>query len=54
MLFFFMIYFYFFFLESNPLQHTYLIKVDDIEKIGETATAIKNLDYLFIQNLFKI
>ncbi len=30
--------------EENPLQHTYLIKVDDIEKIGETATAIKNLD----------
>lgn len=32
--------------ESNPLQNTYLIKVDDIEKIGETATAIKNLDYI--------
>ena len=32
--------------ESNPLQHTFLIKVDDIEKIGETATAIKNLDYI--------
>ena len=32
--------------ESNPLQHTYLIKVNDIEKIGETATAIKNLDYI--------
>ena len=32
--------------ESNPLQHTYLIKVDDIEKIGETATTIKNLDYI--------
>ena len=32
--------------ESNPLQHTYLIKVEDIEKIGETATAIKNLDYI--------
>ena len=30
--------------ESNPLQHTFLIKVDDIEKIGETATTIKNLD----------
>ncbi|MBQ8892452.1 MAG: permease-like cell division protein FtsX [Bacilli bacterium] len=29
--------------ESNPLQHTYLIKVKDIEKIGETATTIKNL-----------
>lgn len=32
--------------ESNPLQHTFLIKVDDIEKIAETATAIKNLDYI--------
>ena len=32
--------------ESNPLQHTYLIKVKDIEKIGETATAIKNLEYI--------
>ena len=30
--------------EENPLQHTYLVKVLDIEKIGETATAIKNLD----------
>ena len=30
--------------EENPLQHTYLIKVLDIEKIGETAIAIKNLD----------
>lgn len=30
--------------EENPLQHTYLIKVEDIEKIAETATAIKNLD----------
>ena len=29
---------------ENPLQHTYLIKVKDIEKIGETATTIKNLD----------
>ena len=29
---------------ENPLQHTYLIKIKDIEKIGETATAIKNLD----------
>jgi len=29
--------------EENPLQHTYLIKVEDIEKIGETATAINNL-----------
>ena len=30
--------------ETNPLQHTYEIKVIDIEKIGETATAVKNLD----------
>lgn len=30
--------------EENPLQHTYLIKVTDIEKINETAIAIKNLD----------
>lgn len=30
--------------EENPLQHTYLIKVLEIEKIGETATAINNLD----------
>ena len=29
--------------EENPLQNTYLVKVDDIEKIGETATAINNL-----------
>lgn len=32
--------------ESNPLQHTFLVKVDDIEKIGETATTIKNLDHI--------
>ncbi|MBR3660342.1 MAG: permease-like cell division protein FtsX [Bacilli bacterium] len=30
--------------ESNPLQHTYLVKVNDIEKIAETANTIKNLD----------
>ncbi len=30
--------------EENPLQHTYLVKVKDIEEITETATAIKNLD----------
>ena len=29
---------------ENPLQNTYLIKVKDIEKISETAIAIKNLD----------
>ena len=33
-------------IESNPLQNTYLIKVNDIEKISETATAIKNLDHI--------
>ncbi len=30
--------------EENPLQNTYMIKVKDIEKITETATAISNLD----------
>ena len=30
--------------EENPLQNTYMIKVSDIEKITETATAISNLD----------
>lgn len=30
--------------EENPLQNTYMIKVNDIEKITETATAISNLD----------
>ncbi len=29
--------------EENPLQNTYLIKVEDIEKIKETAVAINNL-----------
>jgi len=32
--------------QSNPLQHTYLVKVNDIEKISETATTIQNLDYI--------
>ena len=32
--------------ESNPLQHTFLVKVDDIEKISETAITIKNLDHI--------
>lgn len=32
--------------ESNPLQHTFLVKVNDIEKISETATTIKNLDHI--------
>ena len=30
--------------ESNPLQHTFLVKINDIDKINETATTIKNLD----------
>lgn len=29
--------------EENPLQNTYIVKVIDANKIGETATAIKNL-----------
>ena len=32
--------------ESNPLHHTFLVKVNDIEKISETATTIKNLDHI--------
>ena len=32
--------------EENPLQHTYLVKVSDIDKISETATAIKNLEHI--------
>lgn len=31
---------------ENPLQHTYSVKILDIEKIGETATAINNLEYI--------
>jgi len=34
--------------ESNPLQNTFLIKVEDIEKISETANTIKNLDHIDI------
>ena len=30
--------------EENPLQNTYLIKVTDIEKIGETANKIKEIE----------
>lgn len=30
--------------DENPLQNTYLIKVKDIEKIGETANQIKNIE----------
>ena len=34
--------------EENPLQHTFLIKVTDIDKIAETATTIQNLDHIDI------
>ena len=30
--------------DENPLQNTYLVKVKDIEKIGETANQIKNIE----------
>ena len=30
--------------ETNPLQDTYLVKVDDINKIGETASEIKKIE----------
>lgn len=30
--------------ETNPLQDSYLVKVKDIEKIGETAKEIKNIE----------
>ena len=30
--------------ETNPLQDTYLVKVDDINKIGNTADKIKKID----------
>jgi len=30
--------------EENPLQDTFLIKVTDIEKIGEVAEAVKNIE----------
>ncbi len=30
--------------DENPLQSTYLVKVKDIEKIGETANQIKNIE----------
>lgn len=33
---------------SNPLQDTYLVKVDDINLIGETADKIKALSYVDI------
>ncbi len=31
-------------LDDNPLQNTFLVKVSDIEKIGETANKIKDMD----------
>lgn len=30
--------------DENPLQNTYLVKVKDIEKIGETANQVKNIE----------
>ena len=30
--------------DENPLQNTYLVKVKDIEKIGETADQIRNIE----------
>ena len=30
--------------DENPLQNTYLVKVKDIEKIGETANQIRNIE----------
>lgn len=32
--------------ETNPLQDTFLVKVKDVESIGETADIIENLDYV--------
>lgn len=34
--------------EENPLQDTYLVKVKDIEKIGQTADQIKKIDNVSI------
>ena len=34
--------------ETNPLQDTYLVKVDNIEVIGETADQIKKIDHVDI------
>lgn len=34
--------------ETNPLQDTYLVKVDNIELIGETADRIKKIDHVDI------
>ena len=30
--------------EESPIQHTYLVKVEDIEKIGVTASSIQKMD----------
>ena len=30
--------------EESPIQHTYLVKVEDIEKIGKTAASIEKID----------
>jgi cell division transport system permease protein len=35
-------------LEENPIQHTFLIKVSNIEEIGKTAEEIKNMDYVVV------
>ena len=32
--------------ETNPLQDTILVKVDDLNKIGETAEKIKNIEHV--------
>jgi cell division transport system permease protein len=32
--------------ETNPLQDTFLVKVDDINKIGETADKIKKIEHV--------
>ena len=34
--------------ETNPLQDTYLVKVDDINEIGKTADKIKGMKYVDI------
>lgn len=34
--------------ETNPLQDTYLVKVDNIELIGDTADQIKKIDHVDI------
>lgn len=34
--------------EESPIQPTFLVKVTDVEKIGEVAEEIKNLDYVSV------